>query len=66
LEVADQGCGVSAERLERMFDPFHAFKTEGLGMGLAISHAMISALAGRLEARLNPRGGMTFIIELPV
>jgi C4-dicarboxylate-specific signal transduction histidine kinase len=66
VDVTDQGCGVTADQLKRLFDPFYSTKTHGLGMGLAISRSIIQSLGGRLSAKVNPKGGMTFSIMLPV
>jgi PAS domain S-box-containing protein len=67
IDVVDRGCGVSEERLHRLFDRFYSTKAAGLGMGLAISRTIIDSLGGRLSGARNARGGgMTFSIRLPV
>jgi signal transduction histidine kinase len=64
LRVADSGAGVSAERAERIFEPFASTKASGMGMGLAVSRAIVAAHRGRLRAEAGVGG--VFHLELPV
>ena len=64
--VADQGPGVPPEKLETIFDAFFTTKTQGLGMGLAISRSIVEAHGGRIWAENNPERGATFWFSLPV
>lgn len=71
LSVHDNGKGIEADALDRVFEPFYTEKksptTPGLGLGLSISHAIIEDLGGRLTASSPGEGqGSTFTIELPV
>ncbi|MGB0768535.1 MAG: sensor histidine kinase [Phycisphaeraceae bacterium] len=71
LSVTDNGKGIDAEALSRVFEPFYTSKknpsTPGLGLGLSISHAIIEDLGGQLTADSpGPGKGSTFTIELPV
>jgi len=71
LAVQDNGKGISAEALPRVFEPFYTEKksptTPGLGLGLSISHAIIKDLGGQLTASSQgPGQGSTFTIELPI
>lgn len=62
--VEDTGPGLPGEVLERIFDPFFTTKADGLGMGLALSRALIEAQGGRLWA--EPRAtGTRFSFTLP-
>jgi two-component system sensor kinase FixL len=66
VDVSDNGCGVSSEHLERLFNPFFSTKPQGLGMGLAISRTIVNSTGGQLTATRNTQqGGMTFSVTLP-
>ena len=64
--VSDNGPGLPPEQLNRLFEPFFTTKSEGMGMGLSISHSIIEAHGGRLEALANPDRGLTFHFTLPI
>ncbi len=66
IEVCDQGCGVSPEDMEHLYDPFFTTKENGTGLGLPVAHQIIEHLGGVLSARRNPDRGMTFSVELPL
>ncbi len=68
LEVRDDGMGMSPEVLDRVFDPFFTTRKtgEGMGLGLAISHAIVTAHGGTLTAASTPGEGSTFRVELPL
>ncbi|GAC1035879.1 sensor histidine kinase [Pseudomonas sp. No.117] len=66
LEVADNGGGIAEEHLAQVFDPFFTTKPvgEGLGLGLAVSSAIVQAQGGSLEAD-NGAEGAVFRLRLP-
>jgi signal transduction histidine kinase len=64
VTVIDTGAGVPREAQEAYFDLFHSTKSEGMGLGLAISRAIVEAHGGRLWAESRPRGGV-FRFTLP-
>lgn len=66
ITVLDNGCGLSPQALERMFDPFFSTKPEGTGLGLAISHTLVRAHGGALSYCHNVPSGACFSIRLPV
>jgi len=65
VSVADFGTGIDESAMDRLFEPFYTTKSEGLGMGLAISRTIIRAHGGTMEASNNPEGGATFAFTLP-
>ena len=66
INIDDSGPGMPVDQLKKIFDAFHTTKIEGMGMGLAISHSIISAHHGRLWAVPNNHGGTTFSFTLPL
>jgi C4-dicarboxylate-specific signal transduction histidine kinase len=68
VAIADSGPGIAPQNLARLFDPFFSTKPagEGVGLGLAISHAIAHELGGAIRAGNRPQGGARFEITLPV
>ncbi len=66
ISVADRGCGIPAESVPRLFEPFYTTKTEGMGMGLNICRSVIEAHHGRLWHEANAAGGSIFRILFPL
>ncbi|TMF30587.1 MAG: HAMP domain-containing histidine kinase [Chloroflexi bacterium] len=70
LMVADDGPGIPAEDLERVFERFYqsdaARSGEGTGLGLAIARWIAKEHGGQVTAANNPRGGAAFTVELPI
>jgi signal transduction histidine kinase len=70
LEVIDSGCGIPADRLEEIFDPFVQVHrqltnvTEGTGLGLAISRDLARGMGGDIFVRSIEGEGATFILML--
>jgi signal transduction histidine kinase len=57
---------VLESELKRIFDAFVTTKSQGLGMGLAISRSIIEAHGGRIWATANEDHGLTVHVELPM
>jgi len=68
IAVADTGPGIAEDVLPRLFDPFFTTKPagKGTGLGLPISHGIISKHHGRIEVENVPGGGACFRVILPV
>ncbi len=68
LEVHDKGTGIEQAILERIFEPFFTTNDvgKGMGLGLAISHAIVTANGGTLTVESQAGKGSTFRVELPV
>jgi two-component system, LuxR family, sensor kinase FixL len=63
--VQDSGPGLDAETAKRVFEPFFTTKPTGIGMGLAISRALIEANGGQLWFEPKANTGATFHFTLP-
>jgi two-component system sensor histidine kinase HupT/HoxJ len=63
----DNGTGIAAEALDKMFDPFYTTKPvgKGTGLGLSISYGIIERHGGMLSASNEPQGGAEFMLRLP-
>lgn len=68
LTVADTGCGIPPETLDRIFEPYFTTKekSRGTGMGLALVHGIINRMGGRIEVASEVGVGTSFEIYLPV
>ncbi len=64
VSVADNGPGISAEDLPKVFDPFFTKRAEGTGLGLTIVHRIIDEHEGRIEVGSTP-DGTVFDVTLP-
>jgi signal transduction histidine kinase len=69
LSVADNGHGLAADTMGRIFEPFFSEKRSdrpGTGLGLSIAHAIVTDHAGTLDVRSRGAGqGATFTLRLP-
>jgi len=67
LEIADSGCGISPENLDRLFEPFFTTKEvgRGTGLGLSISRSIIESHHGTIWAESTVGNGTRFFIRIP-
>jgi PAS domain S-box-containing protein len=65
LSVQDIGRGFGAESLNRLFEAFYTTKSDGMGIGLAVSRSIIEKHHGRLWATPNDGPGVTFSFSIP-
>lgn len=62
LRIRDHGPGIDPSELGKVFEPFYTTKpaSEGLGLGLSISHRIVESLGGKLSASNHSDGGACF------
>jgi PAS domain S-box-containing protein len=65
ISISDTGVGLPLEDGEKIFDAFHTTKSQGTGMGLAITRSIVEAHGGRVWATANAEAGATFHFTLP-
>jgi signal transduction histidine kinase len=65
VRVRDNGCGIAAEKIERIFNPFFTTKEKGTGLGMAISKKIVEAHQGTIEVDSEAGRGAEFAITLP-
>jgi two-component system nitrogen regulation sensor histidine kinase GlnL len=66
VEVRDNGPGIPADVLEKIFSPFFTTKPQGSGLGLAIVRKIVDAHDGRIDVGVLDTGGTRFRVTLPV
>jgi len=64
ISVQDNGRGIPAENLDRLFNPFFTTKAQGQGLGLAVCKRLVEAQGGEITVRSEVGKGSTFTINL--
>lgn len=71
LSVEDRGCGIPAEDLPRVFEPFYRAESArrlgraGVGLGLAVARRIAATHGGTITAESEPGRGSRFVVRLP-
>ena len=65
ISVADTGVGIKQEDLDRIMEPLYTTKARGIGLGLAITRAILDKHNGRLMVTSECGRGTTFVVYLP-
>jgi len=66
LKVSDNGCGMDAEKQNRMFEPFYTTKFTGRGLGMSATLGIIKSHDGALQLSSKPGIGTTFKVYFPL
>ncbi len=67
VSVSDNGCGISKENIEKLFQVFFSTKgSKGTGLGLSVSHKIITEHGGEIKVTSEPGCGTEFSIHLPL
>jgi two-component system, NtrC family, nitrogen regulation sensor histidine kinase NtrY len=65
LRIADEGAGIEAAALDRIFDDFYTTKARGTGLGLSIVRRLVADMGGRIDVESEVGRGTTFNVLLP-
>ena len=65
VTVRDRGPGIPSGQEERVFQPFHTTRTQGVGLGLAVARRIVELHGGTLTATNHPEGGAVFTVSIP-
>ena len=66
LWVSDEGCGIPAEEIDSIFQPFHSSFEKGTGLGLAIVHRIVTDYNGAIQVSSTVGAGTTVRVRLPI
>ena len=62
--VKDDGCGMSEETINKIFNPFYTTRAHGIGLGLAIVYRLLESYDGRLDVQSRQEQGSTFTLYI--
>jgi PAS domain S-box-containing protein len=65
LTIADTGCGMTAEQIDKVFEPFYTTKSQGLGLGMPYAKKVIEQHRGAIHIESRRDAGTQITIELP-
>ncbi len=66
ITISDNGCGMSEEIQQSIFDPFFTRKAKGTGLGLSIVQRILTSYNGLIDVQSVPAQGSTFTVKLPL
>jgi len=66
VRVRDNGCGIPADKLDRIFNPFFTTKDKGTGLGMAIAKKIVEAHEGTIDVVSEAGRGSEFKVTLPL
>lgn len=65
LKVSDTGCGIPADKHQKIFDPFYSTKDHGTGLGLAVCASIVDRHRGAIEVQSTEGAGTTIVVKFP-
>ena len=66
VEITDNGCGIAAHDIKKIFEPFYSTKAKGTGLGLAVSYGIVKNHQGDIRGFSEPGEITRFTIEFPI
>ena len=65
IEVIDEGPGIPADIVPKIFDLYFTTKADGTGVGLAVTHQIVEAHRGRIDVESSPGAGTRMALRIP-
>lgn len=66
ISIEDNGCGMSPETLQKIFDPFFSTRAAGSGLGMAITRQLVEQMGGQIAVSSKENEGTTVNLEFPL
>ena len=66
ISVADDGVGIPADLIGKIFDPLFTTKNTGTGLGLSMARDVMTRMGGTITADNRPQGGAVFVLRFPL
>jgi signal transduction histidine kinase len=66
VEITDNGRGISAKNVKKIFEPFYTTRAGGTGLGLSVSYGIIKNHEGDIQVFSELGKGTRFMIEFPI
>jgi signal transduction histidine kinase len=66
ITVQDKGCGIPADDVDGIFEPFRSSFAKGTGLGLAVVHRIVTDYSGSIQVVSTVGQGTTMNVRLPI
>ncbi|HEY6394747.1 MAG TPA: HAMP domain-containing sensor histidine kinase [Candidatus Binataceae bacterium] len=66
VRIRDNGCGIAADKVSKIFNPFYTSKDNGTGLGLGVAKKVIDAHRGTIEVNSQAGAGTEFAVSVPL
>ena len=66
VEIVDNGCGISETDVKKIFEHFFSTKSQGTGLGLAVSYGIVRNHQGDIQVFSTPGEGTRFVMDFPI
>jgi len=66
VRVVDTGVGIAPANLSKITEPLFSTKARGMGLGLAITNAILAKISGKLQVTSEVGRGSTFTVQIPI
>ena len=66
IRIRDNGCGIPADKIAKIFNPFYTSKDNGTGLGLGVAKKVIDSHRGAIDVNSTVGAGTEFAIAIPV